>query len=98
MLEENDIDIRIMIFGNCFTGKTTFVNKWTKNIFIETYTETGMPVLASKEFLKDNKIYDVLIRDVSGQRKNLSFVHILAQNSHGCIIMPDATNKQTRKE
>ena len=98
MLEETDIDIKIIIFGNCLTGKTSLVNKWTKNIFNETYTKTVLPGFASKVFIKDNKIYNVRLWDISGDRNSLSLVHILAKDYHGCIIMSDATNKQTREE
>ena len=33
-------DFKIIVIGTSGTGKTSFVNKWTKNIFNETYKAT----------------------------------------------------------
>ena len=33
-------DLKIIIIGNSGTGKTSLVNKWTKNIFDESYQAT----------------------------------------------------------
>ena len=33
-------DLKIIVIGTSGTGKTSFVNKWTKNIFSDTYKAT----------------------------------------------------------
>ena len=32
-------ELKIIVVGNSGTGKTSFVNKWTKNIFNENYNQ-----------------------------------------------------------
>ena len=33
-------DLKIMVIGKSGTGKTSYVNKWTKNLFTDSYKET----------------------------------------------------------
>ena len=100
MSDDNDDinDIKIIVAGNCFTGKTSFVNKWSKNIFIETYKQTVIPEFAFKVFEKDSILYRIQLWDICGKDNSSSVIHIFAKDSDGCIIMSDATNKQTREE
>ena len=91
-------DLKIIIIGNSFTGKTSLVNKWTKNIFNETYKATLVSEFGFKIFEKDGKLYRIQLWDLAGQDKNAMVTKIFAKDAHGCIIMSDATNKQTREE
>ena len=97
MLDEDDY-INITIFGNCLTGKTSLINKWTKNIFTEAYKKTVTTKFGTKIFLKDDLIYSIKLWDISGQDNSSSLVQIFAKDSDGYIIMSDATDKQTREE
>ena len=33
-------DLKIIVIGTSGTGKTSYVNKWTKNLFSDTYKAT----------------------------------------------------------
>ena len=47
---------------------------------------------------KDGKLYHIQAWDLCGCDKNPMVTKIFAKDAHGCIIMSDATNKQTREE
>ena len=91
-------DIKIIVIGNSGVGKTSFVNKWTKNIFNETSNSTIGSEFVYKIFENNGTIYNVQLWDIAGQDKNIMVTKYFARDSHGCIIMSDATNIEMRNE
>ena len=59
-------DIKIIVVGNSNSGKTSFVNKWIKNTFIENYKATILSEFNSKILEKNGRIYRVQIWDIAG--------------------------------
>ena len=91
-------DLKIIVIGNPGTGKTSFVNKYTKNIFSNTYKPTVLSDFGFKIYEDDGKIYRIQIWDLAGQDNDNRIGKIVVKNTDGCIIMSDATNIETRKE
>ena len=91
-------DLKIIVIGTSGTGKTSFVNKWTKNIFSDTYKATIVSEFGFKIFEQDGKLYRIQLWDLAGQDKNAMVTKIFAKDAHGCVVMSDATNNQTREE
>ena len=91
-------DLKIIVIGTSGTGKTSFVNKWTKNIFNETYKATIVSEFGFKIFENDGKLYRIQLWDLAGQDKNAMVTKIFAKDAHGCVVMTDATNAETREE
>ena len=91
-------DLKIIVIGTSGTGKTSFVNKWTKNIFNETYKATIVSEFGFKIFENEGKLYRIQLWDLAGQDKNAMVTKIFAKDAHGCVVMSDATNPQTREE
>ena len=91
-------DLKIIAIGTSGTGKTSFVNKWTKNIFSDTYKATIVSEFGFKIFEQDGKLYRIQLWDLAGQDKNAMVTKIFAKDAHGCVVMADATNAQTREE
>ena len=91
-------DIKIIVIGTAGAGKTSFVNKWTKNIFSDTYKATIVSEFGFKIFEQDGKLYRIQLWDLAGQDKNAMVTKIFAKDAHGCVVMADATNAQTREE
>ena len=91
-------DLKIIVIGTSGTGKTSFVNKWTKNIFSDTYKATIVSEFGFKIFEQDGKLYRIQLWDLAGQDKNAMVTKIFAKDAHGCVVMADATNAQTREE
>ena len=91
-------DLKIIVIGKSGTGKTSFVNKWTKNIFSDTYKATIVSEFGFKIFEHEGKLYRIQLWDLAGQDKNAMVTKIFAKDAHGCVVMADATNAQTRDE
>ena len=91
-------DLKIIVVGNSGTGKTSLVNKWTKNIFTDIYKATIVSEFGFKIFEKDGKLYRIQLWDLAGQDKNAMVAKIFAKDAHGCIYMSDATYNQAREE
>ena len=91
-------DLKIIVIGNAGTGKTSFVNKWTKNIFNETYKATIVSEFGFKIFEDQNKLYRIQLWDLAGMDQNAMVTKIFAKDAHGCVVLCDATNRQTREE
>ena len=97
-MSEANSDIKIIVIGKSFSGKTSFVNKWTKNLFDETYKATIVSEYGLKIYEHEGKYYRIQLWDVAGQDHNAKLTKTFAKNSHGAIIMCDATNIISREE
>ena len=91
-------NLKVIVIGDPLTGKTSLINKYTKNTFNVAYKPTVVSEFGLKNYEKDGKIYRIQIWDLAGQDKNHMVTKIFAKDAHGCIYMSDATNKQTREE
>ena len=91
-------DLKIIVIGTSGTGKTSYVNKWTKNIFTDNYKATIVSEFGFKIFEYDGKLYRIQLWDLAGQDKNAMVTKIFAKDAHGCIVVTDATNSETREE
>ena len=91
-------DLKLIVVGNSKTGKTSFVNKWTKNIFNSTYQATIVSEFGFKFIEKEGKLYGIQLWHLAGQDKNNMITKIFSEGSHGCIFVSDAENMQTREE
>ena len=59
-------DLKIIVIGNTRTGKTSFVNKYTKNIFSDVYKATIVSEFGFTIMERGGKLYRVQIWDLSG--------------------------------
>jgi Ras-related protein Rab-7A len=91
-------DLKIIVIGNSGTGKTSFVNKWTKNTFHETYKATIVSEFGYKIINLNNIIYRIQLWDLAGQDKNTCITKIFCKDAHGAIIVSDYTNKNSLLE
>ena len=83
-------DLKIIVIGTSGTGKTSYVNKWTKNLFSDTYKATIVSEFGFKIFEEQGKLYRIQLWDLGGQDKNSQITKIFAKDSHGCVIVADA--------
>lgn len=59
-------DLKIIVIGTAGTGKTSFVNQWTKNVFNETYKATIVSEFGFKILEINGKIYRIQLWDLAG--------------------------------
>ena len=91
-------DLKIIVIGKSGTGKTSYVNKWTKNIFDEAYKATIVSEYGFKIYEHDGKYYRIQLWDIAGQDRSAKLTKTFAKGSRGCIVLCDATNSETRDE
>ena len=91
-------DLKIIVVGNSGTGKTSFVNKWVKDIFDENYKATIVSEFSYKIFDYKEKSYKIQLWDLAGMDQNICITKIFSKDSHGCIVLSDITDEKTLNE
>ena len=91
-------DIKIIVVGNSGTGKTSFVNKWIKDTFDETYKATIVSEFSYKIVEYKDKSYKIQLWDLAGMDQNICITKIFSKDSHGCIVLSDITDEKTLTE
>ena len=91
-------DIKIIGVGNSGTGKTSFVNKWIKDTFDETYKATIVSEFSYKIVEYKDKTYKIQLWDLAGMDQNICITKIFSKDSHGCIVLSDITDEKTLTE
>jgi len=88
-------DLKIIVVGNANTGKTSYVNKWTKNEFRENYKATIVSEFGYKIYQYKGNVYRIQMWDLAGQDKNTTMTKIFCKDSHGVIILSDTENNES---
>jgi small GTP-binding protein len=91
-------DLKILVIGSSGTGKTSFVQRWTKGDFNDYHKPTIVSEFGFKIFeYKENK-YRIQLWDIGGQDKSPSMARIFARDSHGCLVVSDGSKPETFKD
>ena len=96
--EAANTDLKIIVIGKSGAGKTSYVNKWTKNIFSDNYKATIVSEYGHKIYEHNGKLYRIQLWDIAGQDRNAKLTRSFAKGCHGAIVMCDATNQESREE
>jgi small GTP-binding protein len=91
-------ELKIIVIGNSNTGKTSFVNKWTKGTFTDFYKATVVSEFSYKIYKYKEKSYRIQMWDLAGQDQNTCITKIFSKNAHGCLVLCDITNKDTMND
>ena len=94
MASSGFINLKIIVVGAPYTGKTNYVNKWTKNIFTDDYKATVVSEFGFRVFEHNEKLYRIQLWDLADK----SLAKIFSKDSHGCVVLSDGTNSETRDE
>ena len=92
---KNEEKIKIMILGNYSVGKTSFLIRFTKNKFDETYLATIGIDYIYRIINIENKLYKLMFYDTAGEEKYKSIPKNHIKNVQGIILMYDITNKKS---
>ena len=89
-------DLKILVIGTNYTGKTSFINKFTKNIFNDVYRASIISEIVYKTYEKDGNNYKIQFWDMPYKitMESKRFIY----DVHGCIILSDAKYKETRND
>lgn len=91
-------ELKLIVIGCAGTGKTSLVNKYTRNAFNESYRATVVSEFGFKVFPYNGVNYRVQIWDLAGQDKNATITKIFAKDAHGVVVVADATKRSTLEE
>ena len=85
-------DLKILVVGYRGAGKTSFVKRWTKDEFKESYSLTIVSEFGFKIHESNDKLYRIQLWDIGGQDISPTMAKIFARDSHGCVVLSDSTN------
>ena len=90
---KNEETIKIIILGDSKVGKTSFIIRFTKNKFDETYLATIGIDYKYRIINIENKQYKLMYYDTAGEEKYKSIPKNYIKNMQGIILMYDITDK-----
>ena len=94
--EKNYNLFNICIVGDCYVGKTSLINRYCNNTFIDDYNNTIGADLKIATLNYDN-FYDIKLQiwDTAGQEKYNSLCASYMKISHGFIFIYDISKKES---
>lgn len=91
-------DLKIIVIGNSGTGKTSFVKRWLGEEYKENYKPTIISEFSHKIYNYKETNYRVQLWDIGGQDKSPAVTKIFSKDSHGCLVLNDATDPDSLEE
>ena len=87
--------INILVLGNSSVGKTSFILKYTENVFRASYLTT-IGIDYKKKFINlNNKKYKIDFFDTAGQERYKSIALNIIKNADGILLLYDVTQQGT---
>ena len=96
--QKGKTDLKIITVGTSGSGRTSFVNKYSKNVFNEKYRPTLVSEFKFNYFEHNSTKYRLQLWDIAGEDINCTITKLLAKDAHGVIIMCDATIKASLED
>lgn len=86
------IDLKIIVVGSPFTGKTSFVKRWTNGNFNNSYKATIVSEFGSKTININGTIYRIQLWDLAGQDRAPYLTKVFSKGCHGALILCEAND------
>lgn len=87
--------INILVLGNSSVGKTSFILKYTENVFRASYLTTIGIDYKTKFINLNNKKYKIDFFDTAGQERYKSIALNIIKNADGILLLYDVTQQGT---
>ena len=87
--------IKIIVVGNSYTGKTSFVNRWTRGHFSNSYKTTIMSEFGCKRISIADCVYQVQLWDIAGMDRHASVAHLFLKDTAGVIVLSAVNDDDT---
>ena len=94
-LEEEDDSIKIIVIGDTGVGKTNLINTSIGISFLDNNTTSVSSSFVSKQFIINNKKYNINLWDTAGQEKYKSITKLFLKGSEIVILVYDITRSST---
>ena len=89
-------ELKIIIVGDSGTGKTSFVNRYILNKFVDTCLATIVSQFSYKILKIGDLTYRLNFWDIAGQDRNPEATKIFCKNTNGIILCCDASYRKSR--
>jgi len=83
-------DLKLVLLGDKNVGKTTLFNQYMYGEVLKTQMTIGA-YFTKKEFLVNNRTYDVAVWDTAGEEKFDSLTKFYTRGAHCAIVLYDMT-------
>ncbi|MFX1418223.1 MAG: Rab family GTPase [Promethearchaeota archaeon] len=93
--KELNLTYKICVFGDSGVGKTTFINRYLTNTFLENIKSTLGAAIHIKLLETNNGKLTLQVWDFGGEDKFKFLINSYAQGSSGGIFMYDLTNYES---
>ncbi len=89
--------LKIVVCGDPAVGKTTLINKFSTQEFIDDYKMTVGFQISKIERNIDGQDVQFMIYDIAGQERFKIMRHRFYAGADGCMVVFDLTNKESLK-
>ena len=90
--DEIDIVFKILLLGDTEVGKSSFLMRYSDNVFVENYIATiGLDYKLKNIKLDSGKTIKVQLWDTAGQEKYRTIAKNYFKGSHGILLLYDVT-------
>jgi small GTP-binding protein len=90
-----DIIIKCLLLGDKCVGKSSFLQKYTNNIFDNNYVPTIGYETQNFYYSYNEKIIKMQIWDIAGHEKYRSSINLYYKNTNGIILFFDLSEEDT---
>ena len=88
--------LTLFILGNSSVGKTSFIHKYVKNDFKDSYTNTiGMDYCSRNMKLPTGEEFEIFFYDTAGQEKYKSISFNLIKKADGILLLYDISERSS---
>jgi len=90
-----DYMIKVLVIGDSGVGKSSFVVRYTDDIYINSYISTIGVDFKVNKFEINNKIIKMQLWDTAGQERFRTITYSYYRGSHAVILVFDITNRDS---
>jgi len=91
------IDLKIVVLGSSGLGKTSYIKRWTKNIFSYASCSSLESEFEYKVIENKGKSYRIILWNILSKYYSNLIIKTFIKNTHGCIIFSNTNDIQTKE-